>query len=188
MEIWNGTIKDRTDFASEEFLKVNSCGFQNIPKTFTVVRENGRRDYHFLLITSGKCEAIHGGKKHLLCAGNLVIYEPFEKQEYKFFENCSSLWCHFSGTAVKEIFENSNIKSGVYFTDCNQNLTDVFTSLVQKFNFKGSEKFATPCLLELIYKIGDSISNSKNIAEFSAGKSTLSTEFSNAYSNPFISG
>ena len=110
MKIWNGKIKDMTDFATDEFLKVNSCGFQNITQPFTVVRENGRQDYHFLLITGGKGEAFHNGKKHPVSAGNLVIYEPNEKQQYLFEKNCTSLWCHFSGTAVEEIFKNQNIK------------------------------------------------------------------------------
>ena len=174
MKVWNGNIKDITNFTTDEFLKVNSCGFQNVGVKFKVVRENGRKDYHFLLILSGKCEAVHNGRHVNLSAGGLVIYEPFEAQVYSFSKNCTSLWCHFSGTAVEEIFESCSIKGGIYATAFNKDLADTFTALVQKFNIQGNEKFATPCLLELIYKIGNEISKDDSSAKISALSPVLS--------------
>ena len=101
----------------EEFLKINSCGFQNIPKDYILIREKGRVDYHILFLNSGKGKALHSDEYHILNSGDFVIYAPEEKQEYSFEVESTSMWCHFTGTAAKEILDSVEVKSGVYHVD-----------------------------------------------------------------------
>lgn len=157
MEIWNGNLKDSTNFESNEFLKINSCGFQNLEPGFTVIREKGRLDFQIILITDGHCIAYHDGKEYRLSAGNILIYEPNEYQEYRFNTNSTSLWCHFSGTAVREIFESCRLCGGVYHLPPEKGISDIFSTLIQRFHLNGSEKMAVPSLLELIYAVSDAL-------------------------------
>ena len=40
---------DKTDFLQTRLLQVNSCGSERVVKyDYTILRSNGRRDYHFL--------------------------------------------------------------------------------------------------------------------------------------------
>lgn len=157
MQIWNGAVNDSTNFESTDFLKINSCGFQNSDAGFTVIREKGRVDYHILLIINGSCTACYNGKNHRMNAGSILIYEPNEYQKYCFDTKSTSLWCHFSGTAVKEIFEGCNLRGGVYFLNTDKNVSDKFSSLIQLFHLSGKQKFSVPALLELLYTISDAI-------------------------------
>ena len=155
--IWDGNLHDTSDFVSDKFLEVNSCGFQNMSTDFTTVRENGRHDYHILLLTSGVCTAYHSGRKYNLLPVTVLIYFPKERQQYSFKKNSKSLWCHFSGTAVEELFSGAAIRSGVYKTTPNDTVLGTFYKMIERFNVSERSKFAIPLLIELIYRISDAV-------------------------------
>jgi len=155
MSIWDGNKNDTTNFKVESFLKINSCGFQTLQKGSTIVRKKGRYDYHFLLINSGECEVLHKGENCTLTSGNLVLYAPYEEQRYTFLTDCTSLWCHFGGHILEELFDSLDMKSGVYFLTPDKKIFDSFSSVIQRFNQPEREKYANASLLELIYEISD---------------------------------
>lgn len=157
--VWDGNAKDLSNFFSDKYLQVNSCGFQNTLAGCTLVRKKGRYDYHILLISIGICEVYYNGELHTLKPGNLVIYAPGEEQKYKFVTDCSSLYVHFTGSIVQEVLESNNVKSGVYYLKSNKTILDTFSNLVQRYNQSGREKYANASLLELIYNISDDINN-----------------------------
>lgn len=160
METWYGNLYDKTNFTADKFLQINSCGFQNTPAGYTVIREDGRYDYHILLINSGKCKALHKNKLHTLTAGNLIIYAPGEEQNYTFPCDSTSLWCHFNGKAVKELLDSCSITSGVYFLNSSKTIFEAYSNVIQRFHQPGRENFANASLLELIYSISDSLTRS----------------------------
>lgn len=168
MTVWDGNKNDKTNFAADKYLQINSCGFQNTLTEHTVIRGEGRNDYHILLINSGVCEALHKDKLYKLTAGNLIIYAPGEEQKYTFKSESTSLWCHFSGTIVKELLESCNITSGVYFLDPNKIIFESYSNLIQRFHQPGRNKLANASLLELIYYIAEVLTNSeqKNESDF----------------------
>ena len=49
MEIYDGNIRDTTNFDTDRFLKINGCGYQNRAKDSAVIRKKGRVDYHLVL-------------------------------------------------------------------------------------------------------------------------------------------
>lgn len=153
--IWNGNIHDTTNYVSNRFLQINSCGIQKITGDYTVVRDAGRVDYHVLFIVSGKCIAVHNGQTHALTAGSVLVYYPEEPHKYTFSEDCTSLWCHFSGYAAKEILASANLSGGVTVTRRSDAVFDAFSAMIQQFHLTGREKFALPHLIELLYLICD---------------------------------
>ena len=85
---------------SERYLHVNNCGKQVISIEDTVtIRERGRMDYHMLYILSGACHAVIDGKEVSAPAGSLILFRPFERQEYRFYksEGSAVIWIHFAG-------------------------------------------------------------------------------------------
>ena len=51
VELYIGEAQDRTNYKSEAYLKVNSCGSQsNGGRAFATLRSAGRVDYHILLL------------------------------------------------------------------------------------------------------------------------------------------
>lgn len=163
VKIWNGSEKDISNFATDKYLQINSCGFENVAAEHTLVRQKGRVDYHILLINSGVCEAMHRGKLYTLNAGDLIIYEPGEEQKYTFKTESTSLWCHFTGKIVKELFDSCNLTGGVYFLSASKTIFETYSTLIQRFNQKGRKRMANASLLELIYNISDAITSPKQI-------------------------
>ncbi len=161
MIIWDGNKKDSTNFTTNKFLQINSCGFQNTSSGYSVIRKKGRVDYHILLITNGICDVLHKGKIHTLTAGNLVLYSPYEEQQYTYKTDSMSLWCHFAGTAVNEILNSCNIQSGVYSLTPNKHVSEAFINVIQRYHQPGREDFAGASLLELIYNIKEAKQTNK---------------------------
>lgn len=157
MQIHNGDLKDTTDSSTDSFLKINSCGFQNVLSKYMVVREKGRNDYHIILINNGECEALYNGKKYTLSSGDFIIYYPREAQQYTFYSEASYLWCHFTGTILQELLSSCNISSGVYRQKNDTNITESFSNLIQHFYQSKNKNFANADILQLIYSIGDAI-------------------------------
>lgn len=155
--IYDGNKLDITDYFSNRFLSINSCGYQNTPIEFSVIRKNGNKNYHIVFVADGNVEVFHKGKSFVLGQGSLVIYAPNEKQFYKRFANSMTLWCHFSGTAVNEILESCNIKSGVYFFKQYANISESFANMIRNYNLPMRSNYAITFLLELLFDISSAI-------------------------------
>ena len=46
MRIYNGNLLDVSDYASDSFLAINSCGYQKHERGCTVIRPIGRRGHY----------------------------------------------------------------------------------------------------------------------------------------------
>lgn len=160
--IYDGNLRDTTDRTEEKFLFVNSCGYQKNKADYTVQRKKGRKDYHILFMTHGKGQVLHGGKMHPLTSGSVVIYAPGEEQMYTFSEESTSLWCHFGGYAVKEIFSEENVKSGVYRLKNIGEITEIFSDMIRYFYQPSAQKYAVAECLKMLYKISDG--NEKSVS------------------------
>ena len=98
---------------SDEFLEINACGIELISqKDRGSNRPNGRNDYHILYIEKGICHLRLDGKWNEIQAGSIVLFRPFEPQEYFFKkeDNSVSHYVHFTGTGCKHLLE----KLGIY--------------------------------------------------------------------------
>lgn len=102
-----------TEAVSNEYIHLNSCGCQHFSgKDISLLRPNGRVDYHILYIAEGECRATVLGKEVVASAGSLVFFFPRERQSYTFRGAIPSVsyYLHFSGTApevlLREIKES----------------------------------------------------------------------------------
>jgi AraC-like DNA-binding protein len=91
-----------TEAVSEEYIHLNSCGCQHLSgKDISLLRPNGRVDYHILYITEGVCFVTLDGVTHAAAAGSLIFFFPGERQNYAFRADIpsTSYYLHFSGTS-----------------------------------------------------------------------------------------
>ena len=79
--IYDGALHDITDKISDAHITVNSSGFNN-DEILTVVRENGRKDYHILLLLKGGCKVFYENEVFDFLVFYLVLYTPGQKQKY----------------------------------------------------------------------------------------------------------
>ena len=95
-----------SEYKSAEPLCVNSCDCQHLSgRDIGSFREKGRVDYHILFITEGSLFVKENGIEQEVTKGNIVIYRPFEVQNYyvKAEIKTTSYYVHFSGTECEKI-------------------------------------------------------------------------------------
>lgn len=157
MNIYDGSVSDKSNFSSDKYLQVNSCGYQNVISDCRTIRRNGRKDYHILLLVDGEGEAYHNGTFHTIKKGDLVIYAPNEKQEYSYTPGTTAMWAHFCGKIIPEVFSELNITSGIYDVSGNNFIYTSFTNMIRNFHRSERIKFSNSDLLELLYNIANSL-------------------------------
>lgn len=160
---YNGAFLDKTNFTSEEYLHINSCGHNRYvlrtgAQEFCVFRPNGRVDYHILLVTEGQMEAVCGGVRERLTKGDAMLYGPGERQEYIFSvsEACpqsESLWIHFCGKSAPEIMRRAGLThSGPQHPKSPDEARRIFESLLRS-HMAGDPMTANGNLLRLLAQL-----------------------------------
>lgn len=135
--------QDQTNFLSDAYLKVNSCGLQqNRGLAYTTLRADGRVDYHILYIAVGMLAAEYGGETCTLTAGDFVVYEPHQRQLYTFPAGTETYtcWIHFTGTAVQEILASLTLRGGVYRGGPDPLIRQMFERLSGMDNFTAPDE------------------------------------------------
>lgn len=132
--IYNGSLRDTTNRRSEKYIEINSCNFQHSHgKSHTVIRREGRVDYHVLFISEGECECLYNGREYLMKSGDFVVYLPNEEQKYSFMEGIAvtTMWIHFSGVGVEEIFAELGLRGGVFSANFPAEVRHHFKKLIK---------------------------------------------------------
>lgn len=74
---------DKTDYLQTRLLQVNSCGSERVVKyDYTILRSNGRRDFHFLYLQNGWLDIEVGTAKARLTRGQCAVFLPNVRQMY----------------------------------------------------------------------------------------------------------
>ena len=164
MILHDGNKTDTSDSLSDEYIAINASGFQRSDTDSLMIRERGRRDYQILLISRGRCEAYHSGRRYSLGDGNILIYEPGERQEYRFFSGCESFFCHFSGKTVPELFRSVGLSGGVYPFLPNKRIAEDLSLIIQRVGHPRLSLYAHAALTDLIYTVA-ALSESESDSE-----------------------
>ncbi len=159
------------NISSTEYFHLNCVGKDDHTGTaFPLLRTKGRKDYHILYIVKGSAVAVKNNKEFHLMPGQLILYKPFEKQNYKFLPNSTSYWIHFSGLIVEETLKRLNLWiSPTYTIGVNENVTKLWNDIIYEMTIQ-SYRYDVICeakCLELLATISrcataDSEENSFN--------------------------
>ena len=164
-----------TEQRSDRYLHVNSCGCQRLHGVDAgSYRPAGRIDYHVLYIAKGCCFLTLRGKQIEAPEGSVVVYLPFECQEYRFDKEIESksYYIHFSGSACEELLDTFALtEQNVFFVGKSTTLTNLFDTLIDEFHLKLDfyEETCQSLLLHILSVIARKVSD-KSDKNFSAGK------------------
>ena len=145
-----------TEAVSNEYIHLNSCGCQRLSgKDSSVLRPNGRVDYHILYITEGECRVTALGRETVAKAGSLVFFFPGERQSYVFRGAVFtvSYYLHFSGTAPEDLLKE--IREGrerVFSVGTSATLIELLLRTEEEYNLSLplSEKVTGGYLLSIL--------------------------------------
>lgn len=131
-KIYDGNLRDSTDFVSDKFLKVNSCGTHTNTASITV-RKRGRHDWSLLYVRSGNFSVEIGGKGFVLSEGNFAIYPPEAPHRYYQIGGVA-YFVHFSGSEVYKLLSETGLLESSVFLNCKPSAAVI--SLCEKMIFE----------------------------------------------------
>ncbi len=158
---------------SDKSLLINICGFQNhIHDGCSIMRKNGRVDYHFLFVSKGHCKALLNDTIVDICEGEILIYYPAEQQWYSFERGveCESYWVHFTGTEADSLLR----EAGIGGRQCKLSLskervTNLFGKLLREYAMYGSSLRARSYLMQIFAELqstdSENMQKAKQISE-----------------------
>lgn len=96
-----------SEFFSDNFLHLNSCGIETVNIDKKQLRKKGRIDWHILYIYGGRCHAVKNNRKIIVNEGSLIVFRPGERQEYSFFAKDKTIlcWLHFTGGECERLID-----------------------------------------------------------------------------------
>ena len=101
----NSDLKNSSNYFSDEYLKMNRCGWSECTTTKHYTnRPKGRLDYNIMYVKSGSLNIDNTVLEH----GNMCIYRPEEPQLYSLeTEDTKIFWIHFSGELANKLFKDT---------------------------------------------------------------------------------
>ena len=159
ISIFDGRYRDLTNFTSDEYLHINSCGISYMrytekPRTTKFYRPDGRVDWHFLLVTSGGLIAEIDGKEYHLKVGDGLFYRPNDTQCYTVWVDENQpyeqhLYVHFCGKVANEVLNKAGFDRSAVIPNAPGEAKRIFESLMLCYRL-GDEITAVGNLLRLI--------------------------------------
>lgn len=104
--IFNLSNPNSSNYLSEEYLKMNRCGWSEYDVTnHSTKRPNGRADYNIIYIRAGN--VTFGDSS--VSEGNMYLYRPGEPQYYTMETKGTKIfWIHFSGYLADKLFKDTS--------------------------------------------------------------------------------
>ena len=172
-------MKISSERISDEYLCVNSCAKQILSESDqTMIRKNGRVDWHILFITKGFCTIYVNDIETKVGAGNIILFKPHEPQKYSFVkkDNSVSRYIHFCGKNCVDILNKAKINSRVTYVGESGTLERLHQRLCEEFSMKKpmfeeicasllSQFIMTAGRLSYYNKLNINIKNIKKISE-----------------------
>jgi len=114
-------------------LFVISSGFQKfITRNLRISRPAGRVDYQIIYLVKGKGYYDFGNGPEEVSEGNIIVYQPGQKQFYEYFARDSTelYWIHFTGSKSDEIMQKLNLTDRyVYYAGIRGDCIDLWKKI-----------------------------------------------------------
>ena len=157
-----------TERMSDEYIELNSCGINNI---FNIdcgsLRKNGRIDYHILYVSEGLCTVTLNGENVTVSKGGIILYRPYERQEYLYSAKAKSVsyYIHFTGTGCAHILNNLKIYDiTTAYIGKNIEFEEIFKKMLDEYSIKpyAYKEYCSSLLLQLLTIISRTLKMSNN--------------------------
>lgn len=153
----------------ENFLAVNSCGYQKLlTKDLSRKRDKGRIDYQLIYIVNGKGFFHFDSSITELTKGNIILFSPNELQHYHYYAKDSTevYWIHFTGYAVDNYLKEFGLLgSNYYFIDIMDEVISLFSKIIYELNMKKEmhNPITAAYLLEILSLFGRKLKDKEEI-------------------------
>lgn len=140
-----------TDEELEDYslpLRANCCGVYRLVSlpVMSTGRQDGRPDYQILYVASGKAWFTFRGNATEVPAGNMVLYEPRQYQQYAYYLEDRPLvfWLHFTGADAARLLNQAGFGDNrVLYTGVSSKYQELFLSIIREL------QLPRPCSEEL---------------------------------------
>lgn len=126
---------------------INTVGRSGAVKSdLTILRPQGRQDFHVLYPIKGHCTVLLESKQYTLSVGDFLIYYPRQAQQYSFAaaEDNACYWVHFKGHAAESLLSSLSLEAGLYHGADGEDVGGAFSALLREFSLKRTHH-ATYC-------------------------------------------
>lgn len=147
-------FKDKTNFTSDEFLQINSCGVSKYDNKAHIYRPNGRVDLHILFHLKGSI-TIYCGEEYSLSPGEAFILFENEPQDYTFEPTkdepeAETLWIHFCGTAARQMLKTAGIDHSAALYPVSPAETERLFRQLIRYHLAGDSLMALSYLIRMV--------------------------------------
>lgn len=177
--VFDGRYKDLTNFTSDDYLHINSCGvsymiYNEKPRSVRFYRPDGRVDYHFLLVTEGSLLTVCEGKEYRLQVGDALFYKQNDPQCYtvevdETNQNEAHLYIHFCGKVAEEVLAKAGFDRSKPIFNTVSEVKRIFELLIRNHR-SGDEITACGNLLRLVALLSPKNSKPQSESEISMFK------------------
>ncbi len=124
-------MEDRTNFTSDDYIHLNSCGLAvGTEPSFITYRPCGRVDWHILYQLEGGLSAEYEGEALTITEGDILIYPPHVPHFYVYPEGSRTFWMHLSGTAAESILTSLGLSAGKICGTLDSSVVEGFRRLI----------------------------------------------------------
>ncbi len=129
-----------TERESDRYIQLNSCGINGTESEDTmVIRREGRVDFHFLYVYSGRCIVYRKDSEIRLSSGDMAVFYPMQEQRYYFEKTKENkvYWAHFTGAAAKELLGECGFCEGEFYRiGCSDALISHLDNMIAEYRMK----------------------------------------------------
>lgn len=152
-------MRQNSERVSHKYLEINNCNIQHLTgRDYHMLRPDGRADYHILYIVEGACTITENGRETVVRGGNIILYRPYERQEYRFsgVDETVSAFAHFSGTAAEEILAAAGLTARISAVGEAAEPSRVFRAMVEEWCMKKPlyQESAVALFLQFLVSVG----------------------------------
>jgi AraC-like DNA-binding protein len=133
---------------------INCCGYIKF-ESKNVSLNRTRVDYYLIYLVNGKGYYKIGDTLQTVSGGNIIIYKPYEKQDYFYIgnEQAELYWIHFTGTAVEQLLNNLGFADRhIYHAGIQTECIQLFEKIIHEIHIKNPQyhSFCISYLIQLL--------------------------------------
>lgn len=150
-------------------ISVNSAGYYDF-KTKDVgslLRSQGREDYQIIYIAKGKGYFTFEQEEIAVDEGNIVLYKPHIKQQYRYeYKDQSRIyWIHFTGNDIENYLRTLNLQENlIYKVGFVEGITNLWENIIAELQVKRMyyEELTEGMLMQLLASLSRNVYEEKN--------------------------
>lgn len=148
--------RNTTERTSEEYLALNSCGWETIDNGDRGSRRPaGRVDYHILYIERGICYLMLDGREVSVGEGGVILFRPGEPQiyHYRAVDASTAHYMHFTGQGCAQLLSRLGLSEmRVFMMGRSRSFEEISARMVREYTMRSRywELRCAGCLSEML--------------------------------------